>query len=438
MKSAILPQFDRNNGWLEILPPLTPANVARGNLKADVVIIGAGFTGLAAARRLADLWPNKSILLLEADRVGNTSAGRSSGFAIDQAHNIRAKNFADDLEAEQNQINLNRAGQSYLREIVQESGIDCDWDESGKVHAAATEMGEQKLHAYAKHMDLLKLPYSWNDSAAMKTLTGSNFYQLGLHTPGTIVMQPAKLVLGLATSLPKNVTLYEQSAVQSINFASPHELELAEAHITTENIVLANNGFAGQFGFYQKNLIPLITWGSLTRPLNQEEQEMLGGMVTWNIIPADPFGTSARRISGNRILIRNIYSYSSKLNAKESDRLWAKARHEKSLRNRFPMLKDLTFDYTWGGPLSLSQNGEPVFGDLAPNVYGAFCLNGVGIARGTILGKLLAEHLAGKPSPLLDIINEAGRPNKLPPRPFLDWGVKLNFANRRRIAGLEL
>jgi glycine/D-amino acid oxidase-like deaminating enzyme len=272
----------------------------------------------------------------------------------------------------------------------------------------------------------------------MKTLTGSSFYQLGLHTPGTIVMQPAKLVLGLAASLPKNVTLYEQSAVQSINFNSPHEMELAEAHITTQKIVLANNGFAGQFGFYQNNLIPLITWGSLTRPVNQEEQEMLGGTETWNIIPADPFGTSARRISGNRILIRNIYSYSSKLNAKESDRLWAKARHEKSLRNRFPKLKDLTFDYTWGGPLSLSKNGEPVFGDLAPNVYGAFCLNGVGIARGTSLGKLLAEHMAGKMSPLLDIINGAGRPNKLPPRPFLDWGVKLNFANRRRTAGLEL
>ena len=272
MESTILPQFDRNNGWLEILPPLAPSNVAHGNLKADVAIIGAGFTGLAAARRLADLWPDKSIVLLEADRVGNTSAGRSSGFAIDQAHNIRAKNFAAGLEAEQNQIKLNRAGQSYLREIVQENRIDCDWDESGKVHAAATKMGEQKLHAYAKHMDLLKLSYSWNDSAAMKTLTGSNFYQLGLHTPGTIVMQPAKLVLGLAKSLPKNVTLYEQSAVQTINFASPHELVLAEAQITTKSIILANNGFASQFGFYQKNLIPLVTWGSLTRTLHQEEQ----------------------------------------------------------------------------------------------------------------------------------------------------------------------
>ena len=438
MKATILPQFDRNNGWLEILPPLAPANVARGDLKVDVAIIGAGFTGLAAARRLADLWPDKRIILLEADRVGNTSAGRSSGFAIDQAHNIRAKNFADSLEAEHNQITLNRAGQSYLRDTVQRRKINCDWDESGKVHAAATQMGTQKLHAYAKHMDLLKLPYSWLNSKEMKTLTGSSFYQLGLHTPGTIVMQPAKLVLGLAASLPKNVTLYERSAVQSINFNSPHEMELAEAHITTQKIVLANNGFAGQFGFYQNNLIPLITWGSLTRPFNHEEQEMLEGTGTWNIIPADPFGTSARRISGNRILIRNIYSYSSKLNAKESDRLWAKARHEKSLRNRFPKLKDLTFDYTWGGPLSLSKNGEPVFGDLAPNVYGAFCLNGVGIARGTSLGKLLAEHMAGKMSPLLDIINGAGRPNRLPPRPFLDWGVKLNFANRRRTAGLEL
>ena len=141
MKSAILPQFDRNNGWLEILPPLAPANVARGNLKADVAIIGAGFTGLAAARRLADLWPDKRIILLEADRVGNTSAGRSSGFAIDQAHNIRAKNFADSLEAEHNQITLNRAGQSYLREIVQERKIDCDWDERATSRANGAKIG---------------------------------------------------------------------------------------------------------------------------------------------------------------------------------------------------------------------------------------------------------------------------------------------------------
>ena len=438
MKPPILPKFDRNNGWLEILPPLPPPNIATGDLKANIVVIGAGFTGLAAARRLAELGPEKQILLLEADRVGNTSAGRSSGFAIDQAHNIRAKDFAGNLKAEKDQLALNRAGQDYLREIVKTNNIECDWDESGKVHAAATTKGNKKLEAYAQNMNLLKLSYTWLNSTEMKNLTGSDFYKSGLHTPGTIMMQPAKLVLGLAANLPKNVILYENSPVISISVSSPHSLRTPKGAIKADAIVFANNGFAGQFGFQKKNLIPLITWGSLTRPLNKSEKQRLGGQDTWNIIPADPFGTSVRRIRGDRLLIRNIYNYSSELNAKERDRLWAKTKHLQSLKNRFPALLDLKFEYTWGGPLSLSRNGEPAFGDLAENVYGAFCLNGVGIARGTILGKLIAEYILGEKSNLLQIVLKGKGPNRLPPKPFLGWGVSLNFANRRRIAGLEL
>lgn len=122
----------------------------------------------------------------------------------------------------------------------------------------------------------------------------------------------------------------------------------------------------------------------------------------------------------------------------ERDRTLARARHETSLRNRFPMLPDLSFDYTWGGPLCLSRNGEPVFGDLEADVFGAFCLNGVGIVRGTIYGILLAELVAGVSTPLLDIMLKAGRPSGTPPQPFLGWGVRLNFAKRRHDAGLEM
>ncbi len=122
----------------------------------------------------------------------------------------------------------------------------------------------------------------------------------------------------------------------------------------------------------------------------------------------------------------------------ERDRTWARARHETSLRNRFPMQPDLNFDYTWGGPLCLSRNGEPVFGELETDVFGAFCFNGVGIVRGTIYGKLLAELVAGVSTPLLDIMLNAGRPSETPPQPLLGWGVRLDFAMRRHGAGLEM
>lgn len=438
MKVNLIPKMDNNNGWLQLLPPLPVPRRAQGEIKADYAIIGAGFTGLAAARRLAELRPDASIALLDAGRVGNNAAGRCSGFAIDQAHNIRAKNFSDGLEAERQQITINRIGQDFLRDAVQASDISCEWDEGGKIHAAATARGQEKLKAYAGHLDLLGAPYRWIKHTEMKRITGSEFYSSGMHTPGTILIQPAALVRGLAEHLPNNVILYENSAVTRVDYGAPHIIQTDSANIKTKDILLANNGFASQFGFYNKHLIPIITWGSLSRQLNKEELARLKGAGSWGIIPADPFGTSVRKTIGGRILIRNIYSYSRGLNAPEADRLWAQKKHNASLRNRFPMLPEVGLEFTWGGALSMSRNGETVFGTLADNVHGAFCLNGVGIARGTAYGKLLAEHVVDHSSGLLELMRAAGRPDKLPPRPFLGWGVRANFAKRRYDAGLEL
>ena len=438
MRVGILPKADRNNGWLEILPPLPPANPVTGCRSVDYAVVGAGFTGLAAARRLAELFPDAAIALLDAGRIGNNAAGRCSGFAIDQAHNIRTKDFAANLEAEKAQIAINRAGQDYLKAAVQAHAIACDWDEGGKYHAAATGDGQLALQAYAGNLDLLRAPYRWLDAGAMQALTGSRFYRQGLHTPGTILLQPAALVLGLARTLPGNIAVFEDSPVTGVSYGPPHRLVAGNGEITASALLLTNNGFAGQFGHCSKHLIPVVTWGSLTRPMTGAEIERLGGQGDWGIVPANPFGTSVRRTVDNRILIRNIYSYCSGLNPTEADRLWARKKHETSLRNRFPMLPGLEFDYTWGGPLSLSKNGEPAFGTFAGGVFGAFCLNGVGIARGTAYGKLLAEHIAGADSDLLEIMRNAGRPNPLPPRPFLDLGVRVDFARRRYRAGLEL
>ena len=437
-KVGILPKPDGNNGWLEILPPLPPPRRAIGELRAEFAVVGAGFTGLAAARRLAELRPSDHVVLLDAGRIGNNAAGRCSGFAIDQAHNIRARNFASNLQSERDQIAVNRAGQDYLRHIVRTRSIDCDWLEAGKIHAAATGRGEGKLKAYSGNLDLLGADYSWLDATQMKDLTGTTFYRLGLHTPGTILMQPAALVVGMAASMPDNVSVLEDSPVIGVAPGTPIRLELPDAHISAKTLVLANNGFAGQFGHYSRELIPVATWASLTRPLTDAEAALLGGEQDWGIIPADPFGTSMRRMRNGRILIRNIYNYNPGLNPTEQDRLWARKRHERSLRNRFPMLPDLRFDHTWGGPLCLSRNGEPVFGELDDGIFGAFCLNGVGIARGTAFGKLLAEHILGESGPLVEIMLKAGRPGKTPPAPFLGWGVRLNFAKRRHDAGLEL
>lgn len=88
MKIARLPTVDRTNGWSAILPERTPNAPLAGDAAADWIVLGAGYAGLAAARRLAENRPNGSVALIDAGEAGENASGRNSGFAIDLPHNV--------------------------------------------------------------------------------------------------------------------------------------------------------------------------------------------------------------------------------------------------------------------------------------------------------------------------------------------------------------
>ncbi len=435
---TLLPNSLRDNGWFETLTEVPPAAPLLGPTEADVVVVGAGFTGLAAARRLGELRPDAHILLLEAGRIGNSAAGRSSGFGIDHAHNIRSEGFADSAEFEKQQIALNRAGLAYLEEAVTTHEIDCDWSWTGKTHAACTDRGAKDLQHFAATLDRIDEPYELLDADAMVDRLGIDHYHRGLHTPGTALMQPAALCRGLATNLPANVTVHEETPVTWLDAGPPHELWTDGGSVRTPELLLATNGFLAGFGFYRRHLIPVVTWGSMTRPLTDDESASIGGQRTWGVIPAAPSGTTVRRLADGRILVRNVYSYSRHSLAGGRRRQRAGRSHRKAFEARFPGLTDVEFEYTWGGPLSMARNGEPVFGTLAAGIAAAGVHNGTGLSRGAICGKLIAEMMCGEGSDLLDAMLGRGRPNRNVPDPVLGWGVDL-YARRLRLqSGREM
>ena len=435
---TLLSHGRRDNGWFETLVEVPPAAPLIGPTKADVVVVGAGFTGLAAARRLGELRPDAHILLLEAGRIGNGAAGRSSGFGIDHAHNIRSEGFADNVEFEKQQITLNRAGLSYLEEAVTAHGIDCDWTWAVKTHAACTDRGVADLEHFASTLDRIDEPYELLDGDAMAGRLGIDHYRRGLHTPGTALMQPAALCRGLAANLPPNVAVHEETPVTWLDAGPPHELWTNGGSVRTPELLLANNGFLTGFGFYRHHLIPVVTWGSMTRPLTDEESASIGGLRTWGVIPAAPSGTTVRRLGDGRILVRNVYSYSRHSLAGGRRRQRAGRSHRKAFEARFPGLTDVPFEYTWGGALSMARNGEPVFGTLTDGISAAGVHNGTGLSRGTICGKLIAEMMCDEGSGLLDAMLGRGRPNRNVPDPVLGWGVNLYARRLRMQSGREM
>jgi glycine/D-amino acid oxidase-like deaminating enzyme len=436
MQVSLLPKYDRQNAWLEVLPPLPHAQILEGDLEADFVVVGGGYGGLAAARRLGELNPDASVILIEANRIGNNAAGRCSGFIIDHAHNIRAKGFADDTENAKAQIALNRAGLNWLREIVQTERIDCDWRDEGKIHAAASDKGAAMLKGFAESLEAVQEDYEMLDSDELKRRFGTDFYKSGMLAPHSATVQPAALVIGLAATMPANVTVYESSPVTIVDYGPPHKLATAKGSVRTQSLVLAANGFGEGFGFFAKKLLPLITWGSMTRELSDDEVDRLGGEENYAIIPAHPAGTTVRRLPNRRILIRNQYTHSHKSDIIKGRDKVVKT-HRKSFTNRYPMLADVDFEYTWGGALSLSRNGAGVCGQVAPGVHATMVYQGTGMAKGTVSGKFLAEHMTGQTDELMDLLTTGKGPSRNFPDPFNSWGVALNARWRRFQAGIE-
>jgi len=434
---SLAPTYDHQNAWHEILPAPAEANMLSGDQTADYVVIGAGYSGLAVARRLGDLHPDAHVALIEGGRIGNNAAGRSSGFAIDHAHNIRAKSFAENVGPAKREVALNREALDWLQATIVENNIDCDWRREGKYHAAATAKGEKLLEGFAASLDAIDEDYSRHDAAAVQSVFGSGFYRSAIHAPHSYLVQPAAMVRGLAETMPSNVAVYESSMVTSIDMGPPHQISTEAGSIRTPQLVLANNGFVEGFGFFAKHLIPMITWGSMTRELTDSELERLGGVESYGIIAAHPAGTSVRRTAGRRILIRNIFSYSRRSSIVGKPLETARKTHRQSFLNRYPMLIDVPFEFTWGGALSLTRNGAPVFGELENGVWATVVHNGVGIAKGTISGKLLAEKMSGLQSDSIALMDSKGRPSRNFPEPFNSWGVRMNARWRRQQAGLE-
>lgn len=436
-KVTSLPADDATCGWYHLSQGRTPQPAHSGESRAPWVVVGAGYVGLAAARQLALNFPHDEILLIEAQEVGYGTAGRNAGFAIDLPHDIGAADYIGDLGTANLVLKLNRTGQTYLKELVDQFGIDCEMRASGKYQAAIEDRGVAVLDAYRTGLDRLGQSYEVIEGADLPDHIGTSFYRKALFTPGTMLVQPAALVKGLAESLPTNVTLHENTPITEVDYGRPITLTHANGRIIADRLILANNGFGMAFGFLKNRMLPCFTYGSLTRPLTEDEQERLGGKNFWGLIPADPFGTTLRRTHDNRLLVRNSFSYhpGGHSNAHQLDR--ARQRHRQSFERRFPMLGEVPFEYSWGGAIVMSRNHESQFGQLAPNVYGALCCNGLGITRGTATGVLLADWLAGGGNEITDFLLESPGPNRNPPRPFLDIGVNANLAWSQHRAGLE-
>ncbi len=411
------------SGWYAVLPGPAPANRLKGQHVADWVVVGAGVTGLAAARRLGELDPNAKVFLLDSHRVGYGSAGRNAGFIIDTPH------LTEELGPEANRIvsRLVVAGRNELEAHVKKYSIECEWSPIGHLTACVSEKRISHLHATCHTLEASNEPYEWYDKDALANVVGTDHYHAAVLTPRTVLLNPSAMFRGIGENLPDNVELYEESPARRIKSGSPATIECAEGVVTANNVLLTNNAHVANLGFLKNSVFPLIGCGSLSSPLTAKQQAAMGGVSEWGITGC----ATVRRTKSNRILVRHGTFYSSDFRLTDSKRRDLLASHRRGLLERYPMLDDLEFEHTWAGVYCMTRGWASHFGRLEPGIYAALGYCGVGLPRGTISGKLLAEFAMGSDSDLLRDVQSLSAPKKLPPKPFLGLGIQSRLAHYR-------
>ncbi|AVA25177.1 FAD-binding oxidoreductase [Rhizobium sp. NXC24] len=431
------------SGWEAISERAYPVTALDHDITADWLIIGAGFAGLSAARRLSQLRPQDKIVILEARELAKGPAGRNSGFMIDVPHNLSSGEYSvADEQSTKDEIRQNRLAIAFAADVAAEYGLSKEtFDPSGKTNAAASDRGLGLNENYRKSLEKIGEDYRVLDADQMREMTGSHYYRGGLYTPGAVLIQPAEYIRGLARGLRSKIDLYEHSPVLELSREGRFwKAKSNRGSVSAPKVILGVNGHIESFGHFRRRLMHIFTYASMTTAFSQNEYGGVTGADRWALLPADPMGATVRKITTNglsRIVIRTRFTYDPSLQVSDRRVAGIAAEQRRSFDARFPGLKGLPLEYSWAGALCLSRNHVPAFGEVEEGLFSACCENGLGTVKSTLAGMMAADLATGAGSPELEQYRNQPEPSKLPPEPIAWLGVNSVIRLQELRAGRE-
>jgi gamma-glutamylputrescine oxidase len=361
-----------------------------GDERADVCVIGGGFTGLSAALNLAER--GFDVVLLEAERVGWGASGRNGGL-------IGSGQRKDALELEE-QLGYARSKQLWdfaeaakaeIRDRVARHDIDCDL-QYGQIEGVHKK---RYVGMSAEYADALAERYDYPHARALsrdevRSMVATESFHEGLHDSRAMSIHPLNYALGIARAASAaGVRIYERSRVTGYTRTDPATVTTAGGSVAARFIVLGCNGYLGKLEpRVAGRIMPINNYVIATEPLG--EAGARGLIADRNCVHDTRFVVNFFRTSrDHRLLFGGGENYRA---AFPRDIAAFVRPHMLQL---FPQLKATRIDYAWGGTLSVTVKRFPQFGRLQPNLFFAHGYSGHGISIANFAGKVIAEAIGG-------------------------------------------
>ncbi|MCG6890740.1 MAG: FAD-binding oxidoreductase [Gammaproteobacteria bacterium] len=429
--AAFLPQDNNEKSlWVDtaIAPPC--CEILRDSLQTDVLVIGAGFTGLSSALHLAE--QGVSVVLLEAASIGYGGSGRNAGL-------VNAGLWKNPEEVSK-QLGVEAAGRlnqalrdspALVFDLVRRFAMQCEAKACGTVHMAHSKAGGSYLEDRCRQLQDLGAGVELIDGARSRAVSGSAEYRYGgILDPNAGTIQPLGYVRELArAACSQGVSLFQQSALKAIKRRDDRWLATTEfGQVSADQVIIATNAYADANSLdVRESTVPVYIFQCATPPLP--------GHLAASIIPqreglwdTDTLLTSSRIDADGRL----VMSYPGHLPAGQRAlrQAWATRK-----RNRlFPELRGIPWEYYWSGRVGVTTGKILRVQLLAPGLYAPAGFNGRGIGTGSVMGKHLAQTIVSGdrgdfPFPIEALYPEKWRRSRAA---YYDYGtLALQFFDKR-------
>jgi len=386
-----MPDDSKSHGlWGRTAPSAPKTGPLLGDHLADVVVIGAGFTGLSTALHLAE--HGTKVTVLEAVAPGFGGSGRNVGL-VNAGMWVPPDDVCAAIGQEYGERLLAVLGRApdLVFDLIKKHAIACEAVRHGTLHCTHTAAGLQGLMARADQWRLRGAPVEILDAAETQKRLGSQAYNASLldHRAGTV--QPLAYARGLAqAAIGAGAQINTDTKVVSARRETGKWiLKSAGGQVTADWVVVATNAYSGNlWPALPQEFIRLPYYQCATKPMTAAQQAVIlpgkeGAWDTRTVMRSFRLDAAGRLVFGG---IGSLRRGAAPLHLAFSKRV---------VRKMFPILGDVTFDHAWFGWIAMTQDHLPKFHELAPNVLNFHGYNGRGIGTGTMFGKLMAERILG-------------------------------------------
>jgi glycine/D-amino acid oxidase-like deaminating enzyme len=420
---AMSENYEEKSFWLKDYGLYEPDPSLKGEVKADVAVIGGGFTGLSTAHNLLLDEHSLRVTVLEAEVVGYGASGRNGGFSMTLFGLEPAVTKA--LFGQERTVEAHRYMEhavDHVQELVKKYDLQSDYEHPGFLRVATTPGFVKRIqHDMEILVQMGITGLEWWEADRVRQEVDSPLFLGAWWEPRCGLLNPAKHVRELKRIAKEaGAVIHERTPVVSIERGQAFTLHTPQGKVIADRIIFATNAWSHLFPQLRRRQVPAFTHMVITEPLSEERLSTIGWRNRQGIEDARNFVHYFRLTADNRLAMGGSdvsIAFGADMERDLNEHVFEDL--ERDVLRLFPALKDIRFADRWGGPVSVPIDMAPAIGFVGDRraIYSLGCV-GHGVSMAQLNGRTIADLLLEKDTDLTHVWFVGRRTLPWPPEPL--------------------